>query len=101
MSADVSVQDVQFISKSVADKLKALEIHTIRQLAARLETDHEPLRNYLGLDESAFEDLHSDTAALAESGSEDREEWPRVHKRGVAVHRLHDAGRPRFHGDPD
>ena len=102
MAADRSVQDVEFITKLVADKLKALEIRTIRQLAARMETDREPLRDYLELDQQSFEGLQSETEALIKSDfPEARRTWPQVNKRGVAVHRWQDRRRPRFHGDSD
>jgi hypothetical protein len=102
MSADLSVQDVKFIPKPMADKLRALEIRTLRQLAARLEADREPLRDYLGLNEREFEGLRLDTTALVEREfPEERRSWPRVNKRGVAVHRLQEAKRPRFQGDRD
>jgi hypothetical protein len=45
MESDLSIWDVDFIPKAVADKLGTLEIRTIRQLAARLEFESEPLRN--------------------------------------------------------
>jgi len=92
------------LTDPVREKLERLEIHTLRQLFARLAGDHRALREYLGLSERDFAALRQGVERrIQEESPEDAlpRVYPRVHKRGVAAHRLGDSRRPRFHGDDD
>jgi len=104
MATDLNLQEVDFIAPPVAARLADLEIRTLRQLAARLTSDRETLREYLDLDPPHFHRLCSDTEALVERRFPDAALpaiFPKVHRQGVAVHRLDDPARPRFRADND
>lgn len=92
------------LADAVREKLEALEIHTLRQLFARLAGDVEALRGYLALSEPDFAAVRQRVERrIREEFPEDAvpQIRPKVHKRGVAVHRLGEPRRSRFHGDDD
>lgn len=98
---DCRLGDVDFIDREVADKLGQLEIRTIRQLADRLHRETPELQAYLDLDRRQFIALSEATESYVHTHFPDlaaAAPLPRVHHRGVAVHRLADPTRPRFHG---
>ena len=99
---DVSLRGVPFVPARWAAKLEALEIRTIRQLAGRLESEAPALGDYLDLDEAGLRSLCTATEKYVQEhfpAAALRSIHPRVHRRGVAVHRLGDRSRPRFRGD--
>ncbi len=98
---DLSVLD---LSDVVREKLEDLEIHTLRQFFARLQADVGALREHLALPEPDFAALRQQVQSrIQEEFPQDvgPQRHPRVHKHGVAAHRLADLRRPRFHGDSD
>lgn len=98
---DLDLGDVEFVSQEVADRLRALEVHTLLQLAERLKRDLR-IREYLGLDREAYDRLRSRIRRLVAKDFAGRvaDLAPSVSKSGVAIDRL-DADRPRYHGDSD
>jgi len=84
-------------------KLEDLEIHTLLQLAARMESGFTELASYLGLDASEYAELRRKTLTMV------KDEFPAAlpeivpgrFKSGVAVDRLDDTDRPRYHGDDE
>jgi hypothetical protein len=90
------------LAHPVREKLEVLEVRTLRQLFARLSGSAQSLRTYLELSEPEFAALHRQVEQrIREEFPEDAlpRIRPQVHKRGVAVHRLADSRRSRFHGD--
>jgi len=102
MMNDVSIQDVPFVPEDLARKLQALEIRSVRQLAARLQSETTALGDYLELGEADLKKLCTATREFVEKhfpAATLRAIYPQVSRRGVAVNRLDDRFRPRFEGD--
>lgn len=102
MNNDKKLMDVIFITKPVLDKLRDLEIHSLRQLYARLRASEPELENYLDLSDAEFSHLRARIEQLMEEEFPQdtlSQIHPRVHKRGVAAHRIYDPSRPEYYKD--
>ena len=96
--ADLALAELD-IPGRISRKLEDLEIRSVRQLYARLRQEDHVLRDYLQLSKEDFSELrHKVEHLIREEHPEDLlpKLHPRVHKRGVAIHRLHDPTRPRY-----
>lgn len=98
MPTDLRLADAG-VPEAVAHKLEDVAINSVRQLYARLRSDGNALRQYLGLTDADFDEFYRRVEKLV--GEEYPEDGlprihPKVNKRGVAVHRLDDPARPRF-----
>ena len=88
---DIKLDTLESFSVMTVTKLSDLEIHTVRQLYARLKSNPNELENYLELSQEEFADLRKRTQELIrEQFPQDDVPriYPQVNKRGVAVHRL-------------
>ncbi len=99
MAEDIKLDRLDFILKPILTKLLALEIHTIRQLYARLGDQTNELEDYLELSDREFANLRTQVQELIKERFPEDDLpriYPTVNKRGVAVHRLHDSSRPKY-----
>lgn len=100
MTKDIKLNEVTFISKPVLKSLGELEINTARQLFARLNSREQELKEYMQLSTKEYETLRRKLHSLiSKKFPEDLVPriHPRLNRRGVAVHRLHDTSRPRYY----
>lgn len=101
MAEDINLDRIEFIPGSILTKLIELEVHTLRQLSARLRGQENELEDYLELSDEEFASLRRKVDDLIRDRFPDDDIsriYPTVNKRGVAVHRLDDSTRPRFFG---
>lgn len=101
MAEDIQLDRVEFIPESLLTRLINLEVHTIRQLSARLRNREHELEDYLELSDEEFASLRRKVDDLIRDRFPEDDMpriFPTVNKRGVAAHRLHDPSRPRFLG---
>jgi len=101
MAEDIKLDNLEFLRQPILARLNDLEIHTIRQLFARLQSQEEDLANYLELSDEDFAELHKKVNEVIKERFPEEllpRIYPAVNKRGVAVHRLNDSSRPRFFG---
>jgi hypothetical protein len=99
MAEDIKLDRIDFIPQPILARLIDLEIHTVRQLFARLQGDE--LEDYLELSDEEFASFRRKVEELIKNkfpGEDIPRIHPAVNKRGVAVHRLNDSSRPRFVG---
>ena len=101
MVKDIKLDGIEFIPESILTKLMNLEIHTIRQLSARLRSQGDELEDYLQLSDEEFARFSRKVDDLIKNRFPE-DDLPTIHptvnKRGVAVDRLDDSSRPRFFG---
>lgn len=101
MPKDIELAGIEFIPPPILTRLLALEIHTIRQLFARLRSQGDELEDYLELSDEEFAEFRNNVNGLIKDRFPDDDLariYPTVNKRGVAAHRLNDSSRPRFFG---
>lgn len=101
MAEDIKLDTIEFIPGPIRTKLLELEIHTIRQLSARLRSQGDELEDYLQLPAEEFAGLSRKIDDLIQDRFPEDclpRIYPAVNKRGVAVHRLDDPSRPGFVG---
>jgi len=99
---DRDLSEVGFLSDLVRSKLQSLEIHTLRQLAARIQSGPDPLERYLELSDEEFRRIRSRVAEEVRKDFREQarpRDFPPVNKRGVAVDRFREPRRPRYRGD--
>lgn len=104
MPQDIKLEDLDIIPTSIIDKLRGLEIRTLRQLFERLKGEGGELQDYLKLSDEEFSSFRGAVRDLIEEKfPEDSlpHLYPEVNKRGVAVHRLHDTSRPKYYKEGD
>jgi hypothetical protein len=99
MAEDIKLDRIEFIPGPILTKLVDLEVHTIRQLSARLRSQGDELRDYLQLSDEEFASFCGKVDDLIKDRFPEDDLpriFPTVNKRGVAVHRLDDSSPPRF-----
>ncbi|MDX6498039.1 MAG: hypothetical protein QOG23_1299 [Blastocatellia bacterium] len=101
MAEDIKLDSIAFIPRPILTRLLDLEIYTIRQLFARLQSQADELEDYLELSAEEFASFRRKVNDLTQDRFPEDDLpriYPTVNKRGVAVHRLDDSSRPRFFG---
>lgn len=100
MQRDIGLGEVDFVPEAIARRLAELEIHSLRQLHFRLQSEPQALQEFLAVPDEQFKELQTKIdSSIKESFPEDLlpHIYPTVNKRGVPVHRLSDPSRPKYY----